>query len=208
MSKDFFESLGKDKVKVSKPIEVVDKPFRVIKPLPEKEDVEVIEVPKVVKAKVTKPRAPRQPKIDQKALEKFTNDITQSIKKELLETKSMIEDLKLTNEIKNSELIDQLSVNLQLKNQLDRFIYSEDNLLRAIWRRVSVKSEWKKSRRPQGIKASNLLPRFGEQVTITEIQDDLFRLHNDGFLSKNTNGWYNFSTKGKELLKDKEIILL
>lgn len=148
-------------------------------------------VRKIVPVKVPAPktkRKPRKSKAETKILnaESLLKNITKVIQKELSESKVMLDELR--------------EENLSVKTQLNKFLYNEKNLVLAIWRRVSVKQEWRRGRKPQGIKADNLMPRFGEQVTRDQIQMDLRGLKEAGMLRQNSNGWYNFTKKGEELV--------
>ena len=154
------------------------------KPTPKVEKKAKVTPIKKTKKKTTAQPTPRKSKAETKILdaENLLNNITKVIQKELKESKDMLEDLKTEN--------------ISMKTQLNRFLYNNKNLILAIWRRVSVKQEWRRGRKPQGIKADNLMPRFGEQVTRSQIQMDLRTLKEAGVLRQDKDGWYNFTRKG------------
>lgn len=156
---------------------------------------------KVVANEATSPSSPsRKPKSAQIDEKKLAMSISKQVIETLTETfqmniiKAELDDVK-------GKLGDVSEQRDEYKQQLNRFIYNKDNLLLAIYRRVHVKQEWNRKRRPKGIKADNLMPRFGEQVTRTQIQIDLVNLRSDGILKKNKDGWYNFTPKGIDLIK-------
>ena len=190
------------KDKFAKKDEAEKAPTRTAPTRPEPKPVTVVVEPKVedgvrklVPVKVSPPasekkqRKTRKSKVETKIVgaENLLNNITKVIKKELSESKIMLDELKTEN--------------ISMKTQLDKFLYNNKNLILAIWRRVSVKQEWRRGRKPQGIKADNLMPRFGEQVTRDQIQMDLRGLKDAGILSQNKNGWYNFTKKGMETVE-------
>jgi len=187
MSEFDFSSLKKKKEKKPDWNKGVSVPEVHSKPIPIKK---LKDIPTKLKKSSRAPRTPKKVL----EIESLLNNFTKIIKAEL-------EDIKLQNEIKAGQLVDLQATNQMMKQQLDRFIYSEKNLLLAIHRRVNVKQEWKRSRKPKGIKADNLMPRFGEQVTRDEIQADLRNLRDRGILKRNKDGWYNFTQKGFEYLK-------
>jgi len=196
MSKNFFKSLGDPEKKKPDWNKGITTPQ--VHPEP-------LKTPKIVKPVKVKPRVVKTPQINEKQLisvigkmfdEKLQN-FTETIKP--LTPKVNKPQVDAGNAYK--KIINDIGIEIgTLRGQLDRFLYNKKNLILAIHRRVNVKQEWRRNRKPKGIKADNLMPRFGEQVTRDEIQEDLRELRNGGILNRNKDGWYNFTIKGLEFL--------